>query len=255
MSSEGAPELSFIRPDWPAPSNIYALSTTRLGGISEHPWGSLNLGGHVGDEPAHVQENRLRLARACGLPKAAFGWLNQVHGTGVVRFPQNQRSAIPEADASFTHRVGQACTILTADCLPVILCDQKGTTVAAAHAGWRSLCFGVLENLVARMGLPGNTLMAWFGPAIGPQVFEVGPEVRVAFVERNPEADVAFSSIGAREGRYMADIYRLARQRLESLGVHQIYGGNFCTVTDSQHFYSYRRDGQTGRMATVIWKT
>ncbi|MBU2874147.1 peptidoglycan editing factor PgeF [Marinobacter salexigens] len=255
MNSEGGAELSLIRPDWPAPSNIHALCTTRLGGASEHPWDSLNLGDHVGDEPTHVQENRLRLARACGLSKAAFGWLNQVHGTGVVRLPQNQRATAPEVDASFTHRVGQACAILTADCLPVILCDQKGSTVAAAHAGWRSLCFGVLENLVARMGLPGNTLMAWLGPAIGPQAFEVGPEVRAAFIERNPWADVAFRSIGAREGHYMADIYRLARQRLESLGVHTIYGGNFCTVTDSQHFYSYRRDGKTGRMATVIWKT
>lgn len=254
MSSKGAPELPLTRPEWPAPPNIHALCTTRAGGVSEYPWSSLNLGDHVGDESARVQENRLRLARACGLPKASFGWLNQVHGIEVVQLPNDEWATVPEADASFTQIAGQACTILTADCLPVILCDQKGFTVAAAHAGWRSLCFGVLENLVARMGLPGNTLMAWLGPAIGPHAFEIGPEVRAAFIERNPGADVAFSSIGARKGHYMADIYRLARQRLESLGIQHIYGGNFCTVTDSQHFYSYRRDGKTGRMATVIWK-
>ncbi|MGO1503058.1 MAG: peptidoglycan editing factor PgeF, partial [Marinobacter sp.] len=147
------------------------------------------------------------------------------------------------------------CTILTADCLPVILCDQNGTTVAAAHAGWRSLCGGVLENLVASMAVPVSGLMAWLGPAIGPEAFEVGPEVKAAFIAQAPQADAAFSIAGAREGHYMADIYLLARQRLERLGVTRIYGGDFCTVTDSQRFYSYRRDGQTGRMATVIWKT
>jgi len=136
----------------------------------------------------------------------------------------------------------------------VILCDHNGTTVAAAHAGWRSLCGGVLENLVASMALPGNALMAWLGPAIGPQAFEVGPEVKAAFLTQDPQAEVAFSSVGAREGHYMADIYLLARQRLKKLGVKNIYGGALCMVTDSQRFYSYRRDGQTGRMATVIWK-
>jgi YfiH family protein len=206
----------------------------------------------VGDAPSDVLENRIKLAAACGLPVDAFGWLNQVHGTEVANLPAEGARAVPEADASYTRVVGKACTILTADCLPVILCDQNGTTVGAAHAGWRGLYGGVLENLVASMGLPGNALMAWLGPAIGPQAFEVGPEVRAAFLTQGPQAEVAFSSVGARKGHYMADIYLLARQRLKKLGVKNVYGGGLCTVTDSQRFYSYRRDGQTGRMATLI---
>lgn len=252
MSSEA--KLSLIRPNWPAPANIQAVCTTRHGGVSKHPWASLNLGDHVGDEPEHVRLNRARLADACGLPESSFGWLSQVHGTQVVRLPTETIAAIPEADASFTQVSGKACAILTADCLPVILCDHKGTTVAAAHAGWRSLCHGVLENLVASMSMQGSRLMAWLGPAIGPKAFEVGPEVRAAFIAQNSQASTAFRESGAREGHYMADINLLARQRLEALGIHDIYGGDFCTYTDSQRFYSYRRNGQTGRMATVIWK-
>ncbi|WP_239985865.1 peptidoglycan editing factor PgeF [Marinobacter salexigens] len=254
MSSDMTSGLSLISPDWPAPPNVRAVCTTRLGGISQHPWASMNLGGHVGDDPARVRENRRRLAHACGLPAEAFGWLNQVHGTKVAHLSAGESAKVPDADASFTRATGRACTILTADCLPVILTDQSGTTVAAAHAGWRSLCGGVLERLVADMGLPGNTLMAWLGPAIGSQVFEVGPEVKAAFVAHHPETKDAFSSVGAREGHYIADIYLLARLRLQGQGIHQIYGGGFCTVTDSQRFFSYRRDGKTGRMATVIWK-
>lgn len=252
MNSEGRSALSFIRPEWPAPSNIRAVCTTRLGGASRPPWASLNLGDHVGDAQGDVRANRIKLARACDLPADAFGWLNQIHGTEIVSLPAV--TAAPEADASYTRAAGRACTILTADCLPVILCDQQGATVAAAHAGWRSLCGGVLENLVARMAVPGRDLMAWLGPAIGPTAFEVGPEVRSAFMAKCPQADAAFNAAGAREGHYMADIYLLARQRLEALGIANIYGGGFCTVSDSQRFYSYRRDGQTGRMATVIWK-
>lgn len=254
MSSDWVSEVPLIRPDWPAPSNIRAVCTTRMGGVSQPPWASMNLGDHVGDEPDHVAENRLRLARACCLPAEAFGWLNQVHGTSAVELPAGTGVPAPNADASYTGAIGKACTILTADCLPVILCDKKGTRVAAAHAGWRSLCGGVLENLVAGMALPGNSLMAWLGPAIGPKAFEVGPEVKAAFVAYNSRAERAFSAVGAREGHYMADIYSLARQRLQKMGVTEIYGGGFCTVADSQHFYSYRRDGETGRMATVIWK-
>lgn len=255
MSSDAASTLSLIRPDWPAPGNIHAVCSTRLGGVSQAPWTSLNLGDHVGDAPGDVRENRLKLAHACGLSADAFGWLNQVHGAGVVSLPTSDAALVPEADASFTRAAGQVCVILTADCLPVILCDQQGTTVAAAHAGWRSLCDGVLENLIASMAMPGSDLMAWLGPAIGPGAFEVGPEVKAAFVAQSPEADAAFSTLGARKGHFMADLYSLARQRLGKLGVTRIYGGGFCTVADSQRFYSYRRDGQTGRMATVIWKT
>lgn len=255
MSSDTAPALPVIHPDWPAPSNIRAVCSTRAGGASQPPWASLNVGDHVGDAPSDVLENRITLAKACGLPADAFGWLSQVHGTEVVSLPAGAATMVPEADASFTRVTGKACTILTADCLPVILCDQQGTTVAAAHAGWRSLCGGVLENLVASMAVPGSGLMAWLGPAIGPRAFEVGPEVKAAFIAQTPLAEAAFNASGAREGRYMADIYLLAQQRLEKLGVTNIYGGDFCTVTDSQRFYSYRRDGQTGRMATVVWKT
>ncbi|MDO6825148.1 peptidoglycan editing factor PgeF [Marinobacter sp. 1_MG-2023] len=254
MSSDAVSVPVLIRPDWSAPANIRAVCTTRAGGVSEPPWSSMNLGDHVGDVPEHVRENRIRLAGACNLPADAFGWLSQVHGTEVVCLPAGVAATIPEADASFTRTVGRACTILTADCLPVILCDQNGTTVAAAHAGWRSLCGGVLENLVAKMEVPADTLMAWLGPAIGPKAFEVGPEVKAAFVSQAPGSEVAFSAVGARGGRYMADIYQIARKRLEALGVKNISGGNFCTVSDSQRFYSYRRDGQTGRMATAIWK-
>ncbi|MGO1749419.1 MAG: peptidoglycan editing factor PgeF [Marinobacter sp.] len=252
MSSKIGSELSLIRPDWPAPSNIRAVCSTRMGGVSQSPWASLNLGDHVGDAPNDVLENRTKLANACDLPVDAFGWLNQVHGTEVVSLPAAE--AVPEADASFTRVAGKACTILTADCLPVILCDHDGGVVAAAHAGWRSLCGGVLENLVAGMKIPGGRLMAWLGPAIGPRAFEVGPEVKAAFIAQSPQAEAAFSALGAREGHYMADIYLLARQRLEKLEITSVYGGDFCTVADSQRFYSYRRDGQTGRMATVIWK-
>lgn len=255
MSSEAAPLPTLIHPGWSAPANIRAVCTTRAGGVSQPPWASLNLGGHVGDEPGHVRKNRMILADACGLQPGAFGWLSQVHGTNVADLSVGDITGIPEADASFTRAIGRACVILTADCLPVILCDRNGTTVASAHAGWRSLCSGVLENLVASMGLPGNTLMAWLGPAIGPKAFEVGPEVRAAFIAQDPQATTAFSPLGVREGHYMADIYSLARLRLEALGVENISGGDFCTVADSHRFYSYRRDGQTGRMATVIWKT
>lgn len=254
MSSEWTTELPLIHPDWPAPLNIRAVCSTRAGGKSSPPWDSLNLGDHVGDAPGRVLENRRVLADACGLPAAAFGWLNQVHGVEVVRLSSRGVSGLPEADGSFTREPGHACAILTADCLPVIVCDYQGKVVAAAHAGWRSLCGGILENLVAAMGLPGSELMAWLGPAIGPREFEVGPEVRAAFMAQDPRAGTAFRSYGAREGHFMADLSLLARQRLERLGVKKLYGGDFCTVTDSERFYSYRRDGQTGRMATVIWK-
>ncbi|MFP3979586.1 peptidoglycan editing factor PgeF [Marinobacter sp. KMM 10035] len=255
MSSDERSALPLIRPDWPAPSNIHAVCTTRVGGVSMPPWDSMNLGDHVGDEPTHVLENRLQLAQGCGLPTGAFGWLNQVHGTDVVRLPLEEGVLAPGADASYTDAARSACTILTADCLPVILCDQNGITIAAAHAGWRSLCSGVLEKLVSEMGAPSNTLMAWLGPAIGPEAFEIGPEVKAAFMAHDLEAEIAFSSVGARKGHYMADIYLLARQRLQNMGVTKLYGGGFCTATDKQRFYSYRRDGKTGRMATAIWKT
>lgn len=243
-------ELPLVKPDWPAPLRVQALSTTREGGVSEAPWDSLNLGTHVGDDPARVAVNRQRLAEATGIAVDRIGWLDQVHGTDIVSLPP---SGVPRADASFTRRPGQACVIMTADCLPVLFCDVSGTRVGAAHAGWRSLCGGVLESLVSEMTVAPSELMAWLGPAIGPTKFEVGAEVRAAFLHHDPEAALAFSVAGARPGHFMADIYTLARQRLAACGVRRVYGGGYCTVSDPQRFYSYRRDGQTGRMASLIW--
>lgn len=243
-------ELALITPDWPAPDRVKAVCSTRLGGVSEAPWDSLNLGTHVGDDPAHVAQNRQRLVASAGIVADNIGWLDQVHGTHVVSLPAG---GVPRADASHTNEVGYACAIMTADCLPVLLCDAAGSRVGAAHAGWRSLCGGVVEALVTEMGGKPAQLIAWLGPAIGPTRFEVGAEVREAFVARDPAATCAFSPAGARDGHYLADIYVLARQRLAACGVHRVFGGAFCTVSEPQRFFSFRRDGQTGRMASLIW--
>ena len=242
-----------LKPEWPVPGNVRALSSTRAGGVSLPPWGTLNLGDHVGDDPDHVFTNRQRLANAAGLQPARIGWLKQVHGTDVVELTSATVGTVPTADGSFTRHGGIACAILTADCLPVILADQQGTVVGAAHAGWRSLCGGVLENLVTAMAVETDTLQAWLGPAIGPDHFEVGPEVRDAFLAADPAAASAFHTSGARPGHFMADIYALATQRLKRLGITTVSGGGLCTVSDNARFFSYRRDGQTGRMGTLVW--
>ncbi|WP_373002128.1 peptidoglycan editing factor PgeF [Marinobacter sp.] len=242
-----------LKPDWSAPDRVRAISTTRAGGVSGRPWNSLNLGSHVEDNPKHVQENRRRLAESIGLDSDRIGWLNQVHGTEVVELTPDSVGQPPNADASYTRHPGIACAILTADCLPVILADREGTVVGAAHCGWRSLCGGVIENLVSAMAVAPETLHAWLGPAIGPGSFEVGPEVRDAFLEHDPKAARAFKAEGARSGHFMADIYALATLRLDHLGVSNVAGGRLCTVQDSDRFFSYRRDGQTGRMATLVW--
>lgn len=245
-------ELQLIAPAWPAPANVRAYSSTRQGGVSAPPWSQLNLGSHVNDRPQHVAGNRQRLADHIGFPAERFAWLEQIHGAVAVEVNVHNLSQLPPADASYTREPGVVCAILTADCLPVILCDRQGTVVGAAHAGWRSLYSGVLENLITAMAEPANSMIAWLGPAIGPDQFEVGPEVREAFIRRSPSAATAFAAPGARPGHYMADIYQLARQRLQQAGVNSINGGGLCTVSDSQRFYSYRREGQTGRMATLI---
>jgi len=247
-------EGTLLNPGWSGPGRVQAISTTRAGGVSGSPWNSLNLGGHVGDNPEHVQENRRRLAEFIRLDSARIGWLNQVHGTKVVELTPDNVQQIANADASYTRHPGIACAILTADCLPVILSDYKGTVVGAAHAGWRSLCGGVIENLVSAMAVAPETLQAWLGPAIGPDRFEVGPEVRDAFLRHDPEAARAFRTDVARSGHFMADIYALATLRLNNLGVSAVTGGGLCTVQDQDRFFSYRRDGQTGRMATLIWR-
>lgn len=240
--------LEFIIPEWPAPRGVRALTTTRSGGISSPPYASLNLGDHVGDDPAAVRENRQRLRAALHLA-AEPRWLEQVHGTHCCDAGSGQ-CTVP-ADAQYTNQPGVVCAVLTADCLPVLLCDVRGQRVAAVHAGWRGLLHGVIENSVQAMGRDSEVL-AWLGPAIGPTAFEVGPEVREAFLGYDPAAEVAFRV--ASDGKWLADLYQLARQRLARCGIAQVYGGEYCTYRDTGRFFSYRRDGQTGRMATLIWR-
>ncbi|HET7922483.1 MAG TPA: peptidoglycan editing factor PgeF [Gammaproteobacteria bacterium] len=238
----------WILPDWPAPSNVLATSTTRHGGVSTGACASLNLGTHVGDDPDAVKENRRRARDALQLVREPC-WLRQVHGTCVAR--PDDEAHIEPADAALTRHSGRACVILTADCLPVLLCDRAGTTVAAVHCGWRSLSAGVLENTVHAMQIPGMQIMAWLGPAIGPGAYEVGDEVMQAFVDHDVDATTAFQH--QPNGKWLCDLYALARMRLEALGVKEIYGGGFCTLSDRERFFSYRRDGECGRMGTFIW--
>lgn len=240
-----------IQPDWPAPPNVHGLMTTREGGASTGPFASFNLGDHVGDDPAQVATNRACLRES--LP-AEPAWLRQVHSARVVELGPGY-DAHPEADASLTREPARVCGVLTADCLPVLFCDRAGTVVAAAHAGWRGLADGILEATVTTMQVEPSELLVWLGAAIGPDAFEVGDDVRRAFVERDSEAAAAFvphPSAGA--GKWLADIYQLARIRLRGVGVTAVYGGGLCTFRDRDAFFSYRRDGVTGRMATLIWR-
>jgi YfiH family protein len=242
------PQDGWIRPGWPAPAKVRAVSTTRLGGTSRGPYAAFNLADHVGDVPGAVASNRSLLMQRLALP-AEPSWLQQVHGRAVV--PAQPNGAPREADASFSLGPGAVCAVLTADCLPVLLCDRDGARVAAAHAGWRGLAAGVLEAAVEALQVPGARLMAWLGPAIGPRNFEVGDEVRAVFLAHDSAAAPAFRPSPA--GRWLADLYILARQRLAETGVTEVYGGGLCTFSDQRRFYSYRRDGTTGRMATLIW--
>lgn len=236
-----------LHPDWPAPANVRALVTTRAGGVSRAPYATWNLATHVGDDPTRVAENRSRLR--ADVPAEPL-WLEQVHGTAVCGFGTEE--AVPCGDASVAHAPGQVCVVLTADCLPVLFCDRAGTVVAAAHAGWRGLLAGVLEQCVRRMGVAPGALLAWLGPAIGPSAFEVGDEVRAAFLARDERMRSAFVA-GQVEGKWFADLYALARMRLAGVGLVHCFGGEFCTYTDRERFFSYRRDGVTGRMASLVW--
>ncbi len=240
---------ALLIPHWPAPANVRACSTTRLGGVSPAPYDSLNLGGHVGDSPPAVAQNRRRLEDLAKLP-AAPHWLQQIHGTDVAILDGS--AAPPTADGAYTRDAGRVCAVMTADCLPVLFCNRAGTEVAAAHAGWRGLCAGILERTLACFQSNPGEIMAWLGPAIGPRAFEVGPEVRKAFVSRDVQADGAFLPRGE---KYYANIYQLARLRLYAAGIShsRIFGGDHCTVTESTSFFSYRRDGVTGRMASLVW--
>ena len=252
--SGGAQALVWLEPDWPAPPGVRALSTLRGGGASAAPYASLNLGDHVGDAAACVAENRRRLAAAAGLPAEPV-WLRQVHGANVVDLDaaglDGARDGIPAADAAVSRRPGRVCAILTADCLPILLAADSGDWVAAAHAGWRGLAGGVIEAAVSASPAAPAALMAWLGPAIGPAHFEVGGEVREALLAGDLGGAAAFTP-NAR-GRYLADLSELARRRLKALGVSRIYGGGECTCARGDRYFSHRRDGVTGRQATLIW--
>jgi YfiH family protein len=240
----------WLTPDWPAPAAVRALCTTRGGGVSLGVYAGLNLGDHVGDAPESVAANRALLRDRLALPGEPL-WLRQVHGCAVVGDPVEEGSGACEADAAVALGPGTVCAVLTADCLPILMCDRAGTRVAAVHAGWRGLAAGVCEAAVARMQAAPADLLVWLGPAIGPRAFEVGDEVRAAFLGEDPGAAAAFCPSPG--GRWLADLYLLARQRLGALGVGEVWGGDLCTYTDARRFYSYRRDGVTGRMASLIW--
>lgn len=242
---------SWIVPDWPAPPTVHALSTTRAGGFSRGPYRSFNLGDRTGDDPETVARNRTVLeARVPG----PIPWLRQVHGTNVV---DRDRAHVPlpapppaEADAARTALALNVCAVLTADCLPVLLCDRQGTEVAAVHAGWRGLAAGVLERTVAAMRSPPRSLLAWLGPAISGEAYEVGEDVRDAFAAEEAAGAGAFTRVGS---RWHFDLVTMARHRLKEAGVTELSGGHWCTYRDADRFFSYRRDGRCGRMATLVW--
>lgn len=243
-------ELQVIAPDWPAPACVKALVTTRQGGVSQAPFDGFNVGLHVGDNSGCVQQNRQQLQQylntACQ-PQ----WLQQVHGSDVVEAKAD--GVVRQADACFTDLPSLPCTVMTADCLSVFFCSRQGDKVAVTHAGWRGLAEGVLEATIDKLSVPPAELLVWLGPAIGPEQFEVGDDVRAAFIAISAASVAAFKPQPNKPGHWLADIYQLARLRLNQQGVDAIYGGDFCTYSDAGRFFSYRRDGVTGRMASVIW--
>lgn len=243
-----ATALGWIAPDWPAPGHVRVLSTLRAGGVSTGPYASLNLAAHVGDRPEAVRANRLLLREAAHLPAEPL-WLEQVHGSAVV--PHPGVVAVVRGDASVAFEANRVCAVLTADCLPVVLTDRGGTRVGVSHAGWRGLLDGVLQSTIAALGVPPGELHGWLGPAIGQAAFEVGAEVHEAYVERLPGSEACFERNEA--GRFQADLYGLARRVLAAAGVPSVHGGGWCTHREAERFFSFRRDGVTGRMATLAW--
>lgn len=242
--------MSWIKPDWPLPPGVHAAVTLRDGGVSQGSYASLNPASHVQDDPEHVARNRQLIRDMLELPAEPI-WLQQVHGVDVVKADQVGES-LPQADASFTDQADTVCVVLTADCLPVLFCADGGEKIAAAHAGWRGLQAGIIEQTLLAMAC--NEVTVWLGPAIGPEQFEVGDEVRQAFLDNSAVHASAFKRNDT--GKWLADIYQLARQQLAALGIDQVHGGGLCTVAEPQRFYSYRRDGAvTGRMASLIWRT
>jgi YfiH family protein len=248
MKSALGTHADWIVPDWPAPVRVRAFVTTRDGGVSRGPYESLNLGATNGDDPDHVARNRA-IVRA-HLPDEPR-WMAQVHGIEVADVDELAEDAKPRADAAVTRRPGIVATVLTADCMPLFLCDRAGRRAGVVHAGWRGMAAGVIEATVARMQTPPQELLAWMGPTIGPDAFEVGDEVREAFVARDAAADEAFRPKSP--GKHLADLYALARQRLERAGVGAVYGASHCTFSEKDLFFSYRREKKSGRMGAFIW--
>jgi len=236
--------MELITPDWPAPDNVRAFTTTRVGGFSNNAWRSMNLGAHCGDDPVTVHKNRRKLA---SLLPAAPQWLQQAHGEKVATYPA-VAGAETQADGMVSFSPGQVCAVLSADCLPVLFCNRSGSRVAAVHAGWRGLAQGVLQSAVKTMDEAPGALMAWLGPAMGPGVYQVGEEVWRVFPD---ERD---SCLEKQADRWLLDLYGVARCKLAQLGITAVYGGRYCTFSDNERFFSFRRDGVTGRMASVIWQ-
>lgn len=247
---------AFIQPNWPAPPNVKAVVTTRHAPdekkqkLLTSPYDGFNLASHVGDQPKNVQANRHLLEKTLGLSGSPC-WLDQRHSCRVIDVHDYPQGTLPQADASFSNRPGPACVVQTADCLPVLFCDKQGTSVAAAHAGWKGMADGILEATVDRLKLKPGNLLVWLGPAIGPDAYEIDRPVYEAFIKRDPKAEQAFGP--SRPGHWYMNLYTLARQKLIACGIDIIYGGGFCTYTHPELFYSYRRNPVTGRMASLIW--
>ena len=237
----------WLVPDWPAPPNIHAATTLRAGGVSQSPYFSLNPAAHVSDDIERVRQNRKIIREMLDLPSEPV-WLEQIHSNRVVKAVKT--TSLQQADASYTNESGVVCAVMTADCLPLLVCSMDGAQVGAIHAGWRGILAGVISNTVIAM--QQQNLLVWLGPAIGPDCFEVGAEVRDAFLEKSATFNSAFKK--QVNGKWLADIYQMARIELAALGIANVYGGTNCTVTEHERFYSYRRDTQTGRMATLIWR-
>lgn len=243
--------INCLKVEWDAPVGVQAFTTLRTGGFSTGAYATFNLADHVGDDPIAVMKNRQELRQSLGLQREPL-WLRQVHGTRVINWNDTIETGVAyEADACFTQLKYSPCVVLTADCLPLVLCDRAGTLVAAVHAGWKGLLSGVIEATVAAMEVPGETLLAWMGPAIGPEAFEVDEAVRNQFMAVDPQAEVAFKP--GKAGKWLADIFLLGKQRLNRVGVTAVFGGYQCTYTNADQFFSFRRAKDTGRLATLIW--
>ncbi|MEG9475565.1 peptidoglycan editing factor PgeF [Mannheimia bovis] len=240
-----------IIPNWNIPKHIHAFTTVRTGGVSKPPFDSFNLGDHVNDSPEDVAQNRALLVEKFHLPQSPL-FLTQTHSTRVLELPYSGKDI--EADAVYTNQPNQVCLVLTADCLPVLFVSKDGKEIAAAHAGWRGLCDGVLEATVEKFQCPSNEISAWLGPAIGAKAFQVGKEVIEQFCAFDPRAEEAFIQDNSTSGKFLGNLYQIATQRLKKLGITEVSGGEYCTYTQEDLFFSYRRDKQTGRMATLIWK-